>query len=119
MLHQWSEDKCVFFQNPEITFVFFCIFNLDYFRVLIVLKYRKSMYLVFEGKRRDIVLGFPWCVMCGGWFWIYIYIYIYIMTLKNEEVQNLIPIFFFTHRVRNVWWVALDFKKIPRYFIYI
>ena len=30
--------------------------------------YIESIYLVLEGKQRDIVFGFPWCIMCGGWF---------------------------------------------------
>ena len=35
---------------------------------------------------------FPWCIVLGAWFQIssrYLFIY---LTLKNEEVQNLIPI---------------------------
>ena len=41
----------------------FCIVYLEYFRVLILLKYIESMYLVLEEKRKDIVFGSMWCVM--------------------------------------------------------
>ena len=54
-----------FFLNPEIIFGHF----FHYFCVLILLKYIESMYLVFEGEWRDIVLGFSWwmCIMHCAW----------------------------------------------------
>ena len=56
----WSEDNHVFFQNPEIIrCLLFLHFFLDYFRVLILLKYIESIYLVLEEKWRDIGFGFP------------------------------------------------------------
>ena len=54
----------VFFM--KILKLFFRIFNLDYFWVLILLKYIDSMYLVLEEKRSDIVLGFLWYVVAGA-----------------------------------------------------
>ena len=43
----WSEDMHIFFQNPEIIFYYiFCIFNLDFFRALILQKCIGSMYLL-------------------------------------------------------------------------
>ena len=62
-----------FFENPEIIFcLFFHIFNLNYFQVLILLKYIEGMYLIHEEKRRDIVFGILWCVMLvyDEWLWI-------------------------------------------------
>ena len=57
-----------FFQNPVIIFCpLFCIFNSDYFRVQILLKYIESMYLVLEEKHRDIVFGIPWCLVPCAW----------------------------------------------------
>ena len=42
----WKYAYC-FFQNPEIIFYhIFCIFNLDFFRALILQKYIGSMYLL-------------------------------------------------------------------------
>ena len=63
-----------FFENPEIIFClfFFHFFNLNYFQVLILLKYIEGMYLIHEEKRRDIVFGILWCVMLvyDEWLWI-------------------------------------------------
>ena len=58
-----------FFKNPKITFGHFSHYLLTiylliyYFRVLILLMYIESRYLVLEEKRRDIVSGFLWCVV--------------------------------------------------------
>ena len=44
----------IVFQNPEIIFYYiFCIFNLDFFRALILQKYIGSMYLVRTTPRHE------------------------------------------------------------------
>ena len=66
-------------------------------RVRATLEYIESntIYLVLEEKRRDIVFGFPWCVVFNACFRIssrYI-IFIYIFDFEYEDVQNEFPFF--------------------------
>ena len=54
----------IYFKYPKIIIIFFFrIFNLDYFQVIILLKYIEGMYLDIEEKRKDIVFVFSWRVV--------------------------------------------------------
>ena len=79
-MHVLFSESLIYF----LSFICFSHFYLDYFRVLIEVKYIESLYLVLEEKRRDIVFDFQWCVMHGARFQISsMYTFVLIFDLEN------------------------------------
>ena len=76
----WSDAYC-FFQNPKIIFYhIFCIFNLDFFRALILQKCIGSMYLLHTTP--PTVLGKSFSNFIGTFRMVWRYAYCFFRILK-------------------------------------